>query len=189
MTYSDSRSARQRLASQDPGPIIRLEASPGCGKSTFVLLLLNALAQVDASNGVHRTHWLTAPTKRLVTSLLEQALKMMPLAMLAPLGQDCDGNERLWLHQKKLCENILKHTCDNLRQLADVATAACERAHSDDHELSAAHAALKNHFLANFHFNNSEERQQVFSYHESTCRTLMSWVLHIQNCLQKGNVN
>ena len=88
----------------DTSIVRRLEAAPGSGKTFFAVLLMDALIHADERAGQLRVHWITAPTKQLVSQIANAAAQHIPSAMFAPVGQSPEGEERLWQHQASLCK-------------------------------------------------------------------------------------
>ena len=67
-------------------------------------MLLHGICSIDEQEGVRRLHWMTAPTKTLVSELFELAKRIFPLRWLAPVGNNPAGDDRMSLHMHQLME-------------------------------------------------------------------------------------
>lgn len=171
-----TRSAQGACSSEIVPVATVMVAAPGCGKTTFCLLFLHALARADLESGAARIHWFTAPTKQLVAEIRAAAERIMHPMLFAPAGQSPDGNERLWLHQQKLAQAMIGESFANLQTLKTAADTALENAYRNETERNKklAEEALTEHFVANFILNHSEEIQKVYLEHEERTRIIIS---------------
>lgn len=138
---------------------------------------MDALIHADERDGQHRVHWITAPTKQLVSQIANAAAQHIPSAMFAPVGQSPEGEERLWKHQATLCNQALpQHVLrlDALAQAATDAIAAAKAAHWSAATELAARNTLRQHFLESFDFLHGDAWQTCLEQHEQNVRLVIS---------------
>lgn len=167
---------RRREFAAGSGPALRrLIAAPGCGKTTFCLLFLHALIKAESDSGRRRLHWLTAPTKQLVTEIVLVAGRLTNKNLFAPAGQTADGYERLWQHQQALCEETLAEDFQEIRRLKEECDQALDLVDRTNSAASYTGAidALRAHFLANFRLHASDKMQEVLDTHAQTARLVI----------------
>ena len=174
-TESQWRKFRELAATLSPA-VLRLLAAPGCGKTVFCLMLLHGLCQADKEQGLRRVHWMTAPTKNLVSELVEAARAILPEEWLAPLGSMPDGSERFSKHQEALALTQFKDTWDSFEAQAEEVKKLLQKVkvvHGRvcmDKEFEKAKEALGLLHLARFDWYHGDKLKEVYEQHESSVR-------------------
>ena len=165
----------------DSAPVVlRLHAAPGCGKTMFCLILLHGLCEAEKKEGIHRVHWITAPTKTLVSELLDEARKILPADWLAPVGSMADGSERFVKHQRELAFEKFQDVLDNFEaRKLEVEMSIREvqtingRVRMDE-KFDEAKDSLRRLHLDRFDFYHGDALQAVYDQHESKVRVALS---------------
>ena len=167
----------QRLAGRLSPVVLRLLAAPGCGKTLFCLMLLHGLCQADKENGIHRCHFMTAPTKNLVSELVEAARLIFPEEWLAPVGSMPDGSERFVNHQQALAFAEFKGVWDafearriEVKEIVEKVKISWYGYVQKDENFEEAKNAVKQLHLDRFDFYYGDELQAAYEKHESSVR-------------------
>lgn len=143
-------------------PVLSLHAAPGCGKTFFCCLLMYGLCKAEQQEGRRRLHWLTAPTKSLVTDIVSLAKQVFPLEMIAPVGIAPDGVDRHMSHCRLLEEQTFPDELATINAAVKAAKRALGRVNVMygsivfDSKYSEAAALLKSAILAGTDFFNSD---------------------------------
>ena len=160
--------------------ITRLDAAAGCGKTVFACILFQALILHQAAQEGQDLHYMTAPTKQLVSETVDVAKSMMALDLIAPLGMTPDGTARLHAHQSELARAKLPAQfaqLDAAKDQADLAVQAVNVPFPNQvvpvtlmGAWCDAKRALLNHYLAGFDLHHGNEMKEVHEQHVKSAR-------------------
>ena len=177
--------------------IMVLHAAPGCGKTVFTVLLMLAICTNDSDNSARRLHWITAPTKTLVTELLNLARQVFPPSWIAPLGIDSAGDDRTFLHmqgytdqQHKLKLATISEAIYHASHAFDKAKARFGYADSDE-TFEKARRLIRSAYLQAFDYYNGDAREETCKqYYESVRLALCTATYKLKHSAkERGPIN
>ena len=188
-----------RSLAQDPDHyrIMVLHAAPGCGKTVFTVLLMLAICWVDNEKMGRRLHWMTAPTKTLVTELYQLASKVFPIAWIAPVGNDCAGNDRMQLHLERYIEELYEEELQDIRWAVDCARESLELVETENgvarkgDKFNIAKEAMADAYLRAFDLYNGDDFEESCQIYNNQVRLVISTTTYKlkHNAKERGPVN
>ena len=177
--------------------VMLIHAAPGCGKTVFTVLLMLAICWLDGEAGVRRLHWMTAPTKTLVTELVQLARKLFPLSWMLPVGNDAVGDDRTLAHMEAWNEELYSDVLEEIREDVQTAKNALEAVQTlngvatQDERFHEAKSLMRDAYLKAFdHYNGDAFERSRQVYHESVRIVFSTTSYKLKhNAKERGPVN